>query len=134
MKQSNLLFESIKKTIARLRQKRTPIYLHEKDITEQFIKSSGPGGQNVNKRDTCVRLAHIPTGLSVKSSLTRHQEINRREARKVLLNDLDELINPDCSESKLRSMMQREKARKKAAKAKKKYACLTGAKKENDDR
>lgn len=37
--------------------------LDEKDIEEQFVQGSGPGGQNVNRLQNCVVLKHIPTGL-----------------------------------------------------------------------
>lgn len=40
--------------------------LNEKDLEEQFVKGSGPGGQNVNKRSSCVVLIHKPTGEEIK--------------------------------------------------------------------
>ena len=42
---------------------RVPV-IKEEDIEEQFVKGSGPGGQNVNKRVNCVVLCHTPTGQS----------------------------------------------------------------------
>ena len=117
----NVLFESIKRTIARMKQMRKPVEFFEYELEEQFIKSSGPGGQNANKRDTCVRLVHKPTGVSVKCSNTRHQEINRREAREMLSKALDEHINGDCSLTNLKTLELREKKAKKSAKSRKKY-------------
>ncbi len=55
--------------------------LDEADLDEQFIRASGPGGQNVNKRSTCVQLRHIPTGLTVEASEERSQWQNRQLAR-----------------------------------------------------
>ncbi len=50
------------------------------EIEFDFSKSGGPGGQNVNKRETAVRAVHIPTGISVHVSTERSQEDNRRKA------------------------------------------------------
>lgn len=122
MRLSFNLCESIKKTVARLRALRKPIQILPNDLEESFMKSSGPGGQNVNKRDTCVRLTHLPTGISVKCMLTRHQEMNRREARKLLEEALDEHVNGDCSLKRLKAMEEREKKRKKECKSRKKYS------------
>jgi protein subunit release factor B len=54
--------------------------LHEEDFEESFVRSSGNGGQNVNKVSTCVQLVHRPTGVSVKSMVHRTQLKNREEA------------------------------------------------------
>lgn len=59
-----------------------------KEIEITFSKSSGPGGQNVNKRETAVRIAHIPTGLSVCVSTERSQEMNRAKAMDMLNSKL----------------------------------------------
>lgn len=54
------------------------------DVVVEFARSSGPGGQNVNKRETMVRITHIPTGLTAYADNNRTQEANR-EAAMVLL-------------------------------------------------
>lgn len=56
----------------------------EGDLKVEFTRSSGPGGQNVNKRDTAVRLVHIPSGIAVHSSGERSQEQNRAQAMAIL--------------------------------------------------
>lgn len=61
-----------------------PPPLDEKDLVETFCRSSGPGGQNVNKVNTAVTLLHKPSGLSVRVQTSRSQEQNRAEARELL--------------------------------------------------
>ncbi|MEK7459771.1 MAG: peptide chain release factor-like protein [Patescibacteria group bacterium] len=56
----------------------------EYDLRIEFAKSSGPGGQNVNKRETAVRMVHIPTNISVHVSGERSQEQNRELAMNML--------------------------------------------------
>ncbi len=58
--------------------------LNEADLHEIFERSSGPGGQNVNKTSTKVILRHIPTGISVTVQDTRSQAQNRELARERL--------------------------------------------------
>ncbi len=62
--------------------------LNESDLEEIFERSSGPGGQNVNKTSTKVLLRHLPTGLSVTVQDTRSQAQNRALARERLLEAL----------------------------------------------
>jgi peptide chain release factor 2 len=56
----------------------------EKDIRVEFSRSSGPGGQNVNKVETAVRVVHVPTGLSASSQAERSQAQNREKALAIL--------------------------------------------------
>ncbi|MFA6258739.1 MAG: PCRF domain-containing protein [Candidatus Paceibacterota bacterium] len=60
------------------------IFIPEGDLKIEYSRSGGPGGQNVNKRETAVRLVHIPSGISVHSSLERSQERNREQAMSIL--------------------------------------------------
>jgi peptide chain release factor 2 len=54
------------------------------EITVEFAKSSGPGGQNVNKRETAVRIVHLPTKLSVHVESERSQAQNRQKGLEIL--------------------------------------------------
>lgn len=64
------------------------IDLPEQDIRIEFSKSSGPGGQNVNKRETAVRVIHIPTNIAVHVESERSQERNREKAIQILKGKL----------------------------------------------
>lgn len=60
----------------------------ESDLRVEFSRSSGPGGQNVNKRETAVRLVHIPTNLSASSDNERSQAQNKEKALQILKGKL----------------------------------------------
>ena len=63
--------------------------ISESDLREIFARSSGPGGQNVNKVSTAVTLRHLPTGISVTVQDSRSQAVNRRLARERLLEAIE---------------------------------------------
>lgn len=63
--------------------------VHEKDLQETFSRSSGPGGQNVNKVSTAATLRHAPTGLTITASDSRSQATNRLLALTRLLDELE---------------------------------------------
>ena len=58
------------------------------DLEIDFFRSSGPGGQNVNKRETAVRVAHKPSGIVVTSQAQRSQQQNKEKALQILASRL----------------------------------------------
>lgn len=88
----------------------------ESEITESFLKGSGPGGQKINKTSSAVQLKHLPTGIVVKCQETRSREQNRKWARQELGERLDLLEKGDGS----RVAIKAERATKKKASAEKK--------------
>lgn len=85
--------------------------LREEDLQESFARSSGPGGQHVNKVSTAVTLTHLPTGLSVTVSDSRSQSMNRKLARERLAEKLEERRQA----RKLKARAEIAKARRRAA-------------------
>lgn len=71
--------------------------LDERDLQENVISGSGPGGQSVNKSVNCCQLKHKPTGLVVKVHQQRSLEKNRQIARELLIAKLDNLYNGENS-------------------------------------
>ena len=64
------------------------IEIKSDDLQFDFYRASGPGGQNVNKRETAVRLTHIPTGIIVSSQAQRSQQRNKEKALQILASKL----------------------------------------------
>ncbi|HEY6205098.1 MAG TPA: peptide chain release factor-like protein [Chthoniobacterales bacterium] len=67
----------------------TRLGVQEADLQEIFARSSGPGGQNVNKVATAVTLRHRPSGISVTVQDSRSQSQNRKLARERLLRAIE---------------------------------------------
>lgn len=92
--------------------------IREKDIEEKFVRSSGKGGQKVNKTSTCVYLKHGPSGLEVKVSRERSQNLNRFLARRLLAEKyqreiLGQETQRDAKTARIRKQKKRRERRQK---------------------
>jgi len=100
-----------------LKEKMESLNIREQDILEKFIRSSGKGGQKVNKTSTCVYIKHIPTGIEVKCMKDRSQSINRFLARRELVERIERLSGKLTNEDikSLKAKKQKQKRQKRAA-------------------
>ena len=81
---SNRIHTSTVSVAVLLKPKETQIKINPNEIKMDFYKSSGPGGQYVNKRQTAVRVTHLPTGLIVNCQTMRNLEENKKAAFSLL--------------------------------------------------
>ena len=66
--------------------------INPNDLKVEMYRSSGPGGQNVNKRETAVRVTHLPTGLQAASQASRNQAQNKELALKFLYAKIHQIM------------------------------------------
>ena len=92
----------------------------EDELRESFIRSSGPGGQKVNKTSSCVYLIHVPTGLAVKCQQSRSQAVNRFLARRLLLDRIERIQKGLVEAEKKRAEKIRRQKRRRSKRAKEK--------------
>ena len=104
-----------------LSAKMADLDIREEDLVEKFIRSSGKGGQHVNKSSTCVWLKHLPTGIEIKCMVERSQSLNRFLARRELVERIEALSGLTTRRAVEAEKARRQKARRKR-KARAKYA------------
>ena len=101
-----------------LREMMVRLGVREEDIQEKFIRSQGPGGQNVNKVSTCVHLRHLLTGIEVKCQQERSQAQNRYRARQILLEKIERAVLGKLSAEQKRIEKIRRQKRRRSHRAK----------------
>ncbi len=105
--------------------------MRDADLEETFARSSGPGGQNVNKVSTAVTLRHRPSGLSVTVQDSRSQAINRKLARERLLAELERIererratIRARCEKTRRQNSPRPPRLKRKILETKRKRSTL----------
>lgn len=92
--------------------------IREEDLKENFVRSQGPGGQNVNKTSTCVYLKHLPSGIEVKCQQERSQVLNRYRSRVILADKIENMVLGRQSQERKRIEKLRRQKRKRSKRAK----------------
>lgn len=105
-----------------LKARMSSLGVREADLEEKYVRSSGPGGQNVNKTASCVYLKHVRSGLEVKMQRERSQALNRYYARKRLC----ELIEKKRFGSRSPAALKAEKVRKQKQRRKRRSTSRKG--------
>jgi protein subunit release factor B len=99
--------------VRELRERMERLGIREDDLDEQFVRSGGKGGQNVNKVSTCVVLVHRISGLRVKCQQERSQGLNRYLARKLLADKIEtERLGRQSAQQQEAEKVRRQKRRR----------------------
>jgi protein subunit release factor B len=91
-----------------LRARMQKLGIRETDLEQKFTRSSGPGGQNVNKVASAVTIRHRPSGISVTAQDSRSQGQNRKLARERLVDAIERIQ----AKRRANEIATREKARR----------------------
>jgi len=98
--------------------------IKKEEIQERFIKSSGRGGQKVNKTNSAVFLRHLPTGVTVKCGKTRSQALNRFLAMRRLVEAVERYQTGAPTVQDIRRAKIRKQKKKSRSRAVAKYKDL----------
>ena len=96
-----------------LKKKLKSLGISKKDIKENFIKSSGNGGQKINKTNICVQIKYIPDNLIVKCDKSRSQNLNRFLALRTLVEKIEGKNNK--AQIAIKKIKKQKRRRKKRA-------------------
>ncbi len=77
--------------IPKIEEKDSEVEIKEEDLRIDTFRSSGPGGQHVNRRETAVRITHLPTKLTASSQSGKLQGENKKEAMNILRSKIEQL-------------------------------------------
>jgi peptide chain release factor len=102
-----------------LRLKMAELQVREEDLEESFVRSSGNGGQHVNKTSSCVQLRHLPSGICVTCMRERSQSVNRFLARRELLERIETRSGVVTPEMKRVERLRKQKDRRRRRTVKK---------------
>ncbi|HBA71546.1 MAG: peptidyl-tRNA hydrolase [Geobacteraceae bacterium GWC2_55_20] len=95
-----------------LKLKMAELGVREEDLDESFVRSSGNGGQHVNKTSSCVQLKHKPSGIIVTCMRERSQSVNRFLARRELLERIEAASGVKTHEMKRIEKLRKQKDRR----------------------
>lgn len=105
----------------------------ETDMEEKFLHGSGPGGQKINKTSSAVQIKHLPTGIVVKCQHTRSRPQNRKIARQLLAEKLDDIEKGDESRSAIKQARASKKKASATKKSRRKYKKLDEARRSGEE-
>lgn len=86
--------------------------VREEELEERFVRSSGRGGQHVNKTATCVQVRHLPSGMEARCGRERSQSLNRFLARRELLEKIARSRGLATTEDTRSAKIRKQKARR----------------------
>ncbi|KAI9686801.1 MAG: hypothetical protein M1820_010563 [Bogoriella megaspora] len=98
--------------------------IDDNEIEESFLRGTGPGGQKINKTSSAVQLKHIPTGVVVKCQETRSRSQNRKIARRILAERLEDMEKGSESRRALKARAAQKKKSSADKKKRRKYKTL----------
>ncbi|MBF0274946.1 MAG: peptide chain release factor-like protein [Nitrospinae bacterium] len=105
-----------------LKKRMKTLNIHEKDISESYIRSAGSGGQKVNKTSSCVYLVHLPTKTEVKCQKARSQSLNRYHARVLLCDKIEMILLGSQSKEAQKINKLRKQKQRRSKKSSRKYS------------
>ncbi|MGB4600209.1 MAG: peptide chain release factor-like protein [Trichlorobacter sp.] len=86
--------------------------VREEDLEERFVRSSGRGGQHVNKTASCAQVRHLPSGIEARCGRERSQSLNRFLARRELLEKIARSRGLPTAEDARTTKLRKQKARR----------------------